>query len=545
MTPLGPRGLALLAMAFTIGAVAVPAEAREMRDTEARLLRDLQRTASFRALIPARREITRLEFAGTVLPGDLVYGSEPEEIAVVPRVLSATLARNCASAETRAVQGTMSGAFTDSMSLTTTQGWEIGGSVQFKAGWPAAETTWTVNASYSGSVARATDESETWSVSQGWSSPVLPRTEFDVQLQVIQQQIEGQAYTLDLELRGPAVIHHRPILQWVASRGSVPAGAVIGGRERSPTTGDMRDLPVCRARYAGTTHPGKVVAGRCNISYGRDEHEIASFEVLVADAGALSWERHRGGSTNAELGVVAGQERRDDQHEGRLYVCRAEHRGGTHPGKLVINDCMFGYGGKEIQAGSYEILTFNPDSTASFRVNLQDHLSAAQRSFRVEGEFRGTKALSTTIVFGESRPVDAAGCPGVAPSPVARATDAPAARSVSVTRAGPGAVAMAVSPARPAAPAPIAGEVYSRADVSAGAPEQAELESRWLRLEQPHMFGADVLALQEALREAGWPVRADGFLGPRTDQALRHFQQANDLVSDGIFGPATKDRLGL
>jgi hypothetical protein len=187
MTALGPRGLTMLVPILAMGIVTFSAEAQQMRDTEQRLLRDLERTASFRALVPARREITRLEFAGSVLPGDLVYGAEPAEIAIAPRVLSATLARNCASGETRAVQGTMSGAFTDSMSLTTTHGWEIGGSVQFRAGWPAAETTWTVNASYSGSVARATDESETWSVSQGGSSPVLPRTEFDVQLQVIQQ----------------------------------------------------------------------------------------------------------------------------------------------------------------------------------------------------------------------------------------------------------------------------------------------------------------------------------------------------------------------
>jgi hypothetical protein len=206
---------------------------------------------------------------------------------------------------------------------------------------------------------------------------------------------------------------------------------------------------------------------------------------------------------------------------------------------------MFGYDGGEVQAGSCEILTLNQDRAASFRVNLQDHLSAAQRTFRVEGEFRGTKALSTTIVFGESRPVDAAGCPAAVATPVARAADTPAARSVSVTRTEPGAVAMAVSPSRPAAPAPIVGQVYSRADVSAGAPEQAELESRWLRLEEPHMFGADVLALQEALREAGWPIRADGFLGPRTDQALRHFQQANNLAPDGIFGPRTQSALGF
>jgi len=63
--------------------------------------------------------------------------------------------------------------------------------------------------------------------------------------------------------------------------------------------------------------------------------------------------------------------------------------GGTHPGKLVINDCMFGYGGKEIQRGNYEILTFSKDSTGKIPVQLETYLSKAERTFTIEGRFDG------------------------------------------------------------------------------------------------------------------------------------------------------------
>jgi peptidoglycan hydrolase-like protein with peptidoglycan-binding domain len=46
--------------------------------------------------------------------------------------------------------------------------------------------------------------------------------------------------------------------------------------------------------------------------------------------------------------------------------------------------------------------------------------------------------------------------------------------------------------------------------------------------------------VQLALREAGFdPGPIDGELGPRTDQALRSFQRANGLESDGIVGVKT------
>ena len=64
----------------------------------------------------------------------------------------------------------------------------------------------------------------------------------------------------------------------VASMGGwLPPDAVIGGSEYNGS----RKLAVCRAAYQGGTHPGKVVAGKCNIGWGGKEIVLNAFEVLV------------------------------------------------------------------------------------------------------------------------------------------------------------------------------------------------------------------------------------------------------------------------
>lgn len=56
--------------------------------------------------------------------------------------------------------------------------------------------------------------------------------------------------------------------------------------------------------------------------------------------------------------------------------------------------------------------------------------------------------------------------------------------------------------------------------------------------------GADVRALQERLNEQGFPVGAvDGIFGPNTQAAVRAFQEAVGLTSDGLVGRATKAAL--
>lgn len=55
--------------------------------------------------------------------------------------------------------------------------------------------------------------------------------------------------------------------------------------------------------------------------------------------------------------------------------------------------------------------------------------------------------------------------------------------------------------------------------------------------------GADVRALQEQLRAAGYNIAADGIFGPATQNAVRAYQQANGLQVDGIVGNQTRSAL--
>jgi peptidoglycan hydrolase-like protein with peptidoglycan-binding domain len=48
-----------------------------------------------------------------------------------------------------------------------------------------------------------------------------------------------------------------------------------------------------------------------------------------------------------------------------------------------------------------------------------------------------------------------------------------------------------------------------------------------------------VRTLQHLLRARGHPVVVDGIFGPKTDQAVRAFQQSKSLAVDGIVGPRT------
>jgi peptidoglycan hydrolase-like protein with peptidoglycan-binding domain len=57
--------------------------------------------------------------------------------------------------------------------------------------------------------------------------------------------------------------------------------------------------------------------------------------------------------------------------------------------------------------------------------------------------------------------------------------------------------------------------------------------------------GEDVRRMQEQLRRAGFdPGPLDGKFGPLTEAALKRFQQARGLETDGIAGPLTKGALG-
>jgi peptidoglycan hydrolase-like protein with peptidoglycan-binding domain len=57
--------------------------------------------------------------------------------------------------------------------------------------------------------------------------------------------------------------------------------------------------------------------------------------------------------------------------------------------------------------------------------------------------------------------------------------------------------------------------------------------------------GASVLALQNALKKAGYELIADGVFGKATTDALKVYQQKNGLQVDGIAGPQTLSKLKI
>jgi len=137
-------------------------------------------------------------------------------------------------------------------------------------------------------------------------------------------------------------------LDWVKFNGEVPNNAVVGGVE------SHRELPICRCEFNGAMHPGKVVEKACNIGYGGAEKAIRSFEVLVNNGLIeLSWIKSKG--ELPDHAIKAGREGNLD-----LYVGRAFHKGGTHPGKIFkVGDkyiCNIGYGGKELTFTTFEFL---------------------------------------------------------------------------------------------------------------------------------------------------------------------------------------------
>ncbi|MEQ8195313.1 MAG: DUF3421 domain-containing protein [Rhodospirillales bacterium] len=142
-------------------------------------------------------------------------------------------------------------------------------------------------------------------------------------------------------------------LRWVAaSGGQVPPGAIVGGMEPA------RKLFVCRARYGQGgnigDHPGKIVAGNCNIGWGGREILLPRYEVLTGNAAHVAWIPVIQGKMPGNAYVGGSEAAR------KLFVCRARFgQGGNvgiHPGKAVDGRCHIGWGGREIPLPVFEVM---------------------------------------------------------------------------------------------------------------------------------------------------------------------------------------------
>lgn len=135
-------------------------------------------------------------------------------------------------------------------------------------------------------------------------------------------------------------------VRWLPARdGQVPAGAIFAGHEAN---GQL--LALCRARYNGGVHSGKVIGRYCNIGWGGAEVSIPEFEVAT---GQVDWIADHDGHVPSGA-IIAGE----DTPGRKVPVCRATYKGGVHLGKMVVNKCNFGWGGQEITSPSYEVAVF-------------------------------------------------------------------------------------------------------------------------------------------------------------------------------------------
>lgn len=104
---------------------------------------------------------------------------------------------------------------------------------------------------------------------------------------------------------------------------------------------------VCRAEHMGVRHGGKLVDGKCSIGYGGKELNKDVFDYLDANS-PTSW------SINPANKVLS-----DTRNGVPLYVCRADHNGSKHAGKVVNGKCNIAYGGRELLNATFEHLGVN------------------------------------------------------------------------------------------------------------------------------------------------------------------------------------------
>ncbi|MCC5634839.1 peptidoglycan-binding protein [Nostoc sp. CHAB 5844] len=76
-------------------------------------------------------------------------------------------------------------------------------------------------------------------------------------------------------------------------------------------------------------------------------------------------------------------------------------------------------------------------------------------------------------------------------------------------------------------------------------PNSISGQPRLLFLTEPPMHGDDVLAVQKALIQRGFNLKADSIFGAATDNAVTAFQEKQGLTADGIVGSGTRKALGL
>lgn len=138
-------------------------------------------------------------------------------------------------------------------------------------------------------------------------------------------------------------IGSNPFWMNMQSYNGVPAHAVVGGMQR------FQPLFICRGNYNGGIHPGKLINGTCQISWGGHQIDLTQFQVLTSRT-RLAWVPAGHGALPANA-IYGGGE---NGHP--LYICQARYAGSVYPGKVVGRNCNIAFQGREVTLPNYNVL---------------------------------------------------------------------------------------------------------------------------------------------------------------------------------------------
>ncbi|MEM7473289.1 MAG: DM9 repeat-containing protein [Pseudomonadota bacterium] len=558
--------MTLKAMLSTVSAVILmtsPASA-DMNETEERLFELLKTKPAFQALMPSGKRVQSLDFKGTLVPGLLEFDDAPENFEIKPLAIAGDIARNCWTDLSYSYTSEFNGSYEQTTSWQVSTELQVSQEVTVEGKIPlfgSASATSGVSLSLGTSLGKI--EKTGIGFKKLVTVALPPNTEADVQLQVIEQVLEGAPFTVDMEMRGVAEILHPPKRAWIPyRRGDLPANMVEGGSERLKS-GRWRDLNVCRVG----AHAGKIIGKVCNWTFGGEERVARRFDVLTVSGYKKTWMKKKDfrdkysdrtvAEGNAPVYYSGKENRPGKRYNGQNFVCRAKHKGDWHPGKVVINHCMIGYAGTERKKSAFEVLIRGKGENETTRVDVTGLLSPHERSFTVDGVFTDARSINAIAVLGNRRPTDRRFCgdvdPQIAQSGITEATVEEQLAITTNTRKPRGvfdSLSMDVLRSAPAKDAPpaletIEGTQLMVIDYIGQEVPKVTLNARLLFDRSPDMFGSDVAAVQQALVERGAQIEVDGFFGAETSAALRAFQREAGLPVDGRFGTRTRLAIGF
>ncbi|OQY46806.1 MAG: hypothetical protein B6242_06815 [Anaerolineaceae bacterium 4572_78] len=182
---------------------------------------------------------------------------------------------------------------------------------------------------------------------KGWGTVQRKRRHGGDKGLYLDEYIQKQLYDLIM------LLAFTPMTQtaWaLASNGVIPNGAFVAGHD---SEGLHAPLYIARTMHAGGMHPGKIrhEFGWANIPWGGREITINPYQVFM---GSGHWVKASNGHIPA--GAIVGG--RDEDNNADLFIARASHAGGMHPGKIRHSwqHANIPWGGQELLISDYEVL---------------------------------------------------------------------------------------------------------------------------------------------------------------------------------------------